>query len=338
MSYWTGYIIVLLAGFFIGAGGLLVIRRWISSPLLRKRVENLGVALLAFFLTLMATEIFFKLFFAQTENRNFTLASRNWFERHWALNSMGYRDIEWTQVNLKNKRRILISGDSFAAGHGIESIEDRFSNLLGRKLGNDYVVMNIAQPGFSTKEEIDRLRTFPYKPEILIHQYYINDIRYATEQRGLKFIPPNTDPWPILAPLVNNSYAINFIYWRTILLGPGNWQGDSMAWLEMVYNDPEVWWLHQQELLTIYEGALSEKVKLIVVIFPSLTNLERSRNITSKVIDFYEERGVPVLDVAKLIEGAPPDQLVVNKLDAHPSQWLHKQVANELYKLVIQLD
>jgi hypothetical protein len=250
---------------------------------------------------------------------------------------MGYRDVEWAKEELRQKRKILVLGDSFAAGQGIEQVEDRFSNLLGQKLGPDYLVMNIAQQGFSTKEEIDRIKGFPYKPEILILQYYVNDIRHAADERRVIFTPPDLNPWPIFEPLVSNSYALNFIYWRSILLGPSSWQGDGLTWLEMVYNDPEIWWLHQQELLTIYEGTKSEQVKLIVVVFPALTDVERSKGMTAKVINLYQERGVPVLDVAELIEDVPPELLVVSNLDAHPGRWLHQQVADRLYDIVLQL-
>jgi hypothetical protein len=224
LTYWLGYTFIFFLGLGIGLGFLLAVPR-LSLVCVKKILEGLGLAWLAFFLTFMVAEFYFKEFFAQTENRNFTLASRNWFERYWSANSLGYRDVEWSPEDLQTKRKLLVSGDSFAAGQGIENLEDRFSNRLGQKLGADYLVMNIAYPGHSTKEEIERLKGFPYKPEILIHQYYINDIRYAAERRNVISTPPDTDPWPVLQPLVENSYALNFIYWRCVLLGPRQWQG-----------------------------------------------------------------------------------------------------------------
>jgi hypothetical protein len=130
---------------------------------------------------------------------------------------------------------------------------------------------------------------------------------------------------------------LNFIYWRGTLLGPQVWQGDEMTWLKMVYHDPDTWWIHQQELLTLTDGAAAEKIPLVVVIFPVLVNVAESREMSSQVASWFRERNVAVLDVAELVEGVPPEQLVVSKLDAHPSEWLHAQVAEALHEMVLQL-
>ncbi len=339
MNYWIIYTIILVGGITLGIGILVSINRYCkNSSFFSKIGQNITVSLLTIFITLMLAEIFFKVFFAQSDGWNQTLASQNWFKRYWLTNSMGYRDVEWSEEDLRHKRKILVLGDSFAAGQGIENIEDRFSNILAAKLGGDYLVMNISTPALSTKEEIERVKGFPYKPEILILQYFLNDIRTAAHQRGVISNAPNLEPWPILKPLVDNSYAVNFIYWRAVRMKPRPWQADDFIWLKTAYNDPEIWWLHQQELLAIYEGAASEKVKLIVVVFPSMNDVERSKELTAKVVDFFEDRQVPVLDAVELVENVPVKQLVVNSLDAHPSEWVHEQVANKLYDMVIELE
>lgn len=339
MSYWIAYTLIFILGIAVASGVTILAYRYRNSaPKISKFAQNITLSLLTLFLILMGLEIFFKLFFAQSDAWNQTLASQNWFERYWIINSFGYRDVEWPEEDLQNKNRILVLGDSFAAGQGINNIEDRFSNRLGTKLGDDYLVMNIATPGISTKEEIDRVIGFPYKPDILILQYFINDIRYAAHEQGFISDAPSIAPWPLIKPLVDNSYVVNFIYWRTIRLLPGPWQADDFLWLQTAYNDPEIWWSHQQELLTIYEGSVSEGVQLIVVVFPSMTDIERSSQLTTKVIDFFEERQIPVLDAAPLIKNAPVEQRIVSSLDAHPSVWVHHQVADALYELVINLE
>lgn len=328
-----------ILGLALGITLAFVIHRyWKGSPAVGRLAQNIILALLAVFLTLMAAEVFFKVFFAQSDAWNQTLASQNWFKRYWSLNSMGYRDVEWSKEDLRVKKKILVLGDSFAAGQGIEHIEDRFSNLLGAKLGDDYLVMNIATPGISTQEEIDRVRGFPYKPDILIFQYFVNDIRYVAHERGVFSDLSKIEPRPLLKPLIDNSYVLNFIYWRSIRLLPGPWQPDDFNWLQTAYNDPEIWWLHQQELLTILEGANAEGVKLIVVVFPSMTGVEQSEAFTAKVRDFFVGRQVPVLDVTELVKNVPPKQLVVNALDAHPGEWVHAQVADRLYRMVVKLE
>ncbi len=337
MSYWIGYIIILLAGGGAGIGALVYIHR--RGAGWRKGAENGLLLLLTLFFMFMLAEFYFKVVFAQTDGFSQTLANRNWFERYWVDNSLGYRDVEWPQEAIQNNTRVLVVGDSLAAGYGIEKVEDRFSNVLGQKLGQDYLVMNIASPGINTRQEIEKVMAFPYKPDILILQYYVNDIRNAAEERNAVFKLPKSEPWPIFKPLVEHSYALNFVYWRSVRLGPRAWHGAYLAWLQGAYNDPDIWWLHQQELLSLTQGAASEQVKLVVVVFPILTDLEGSRVITDKVVGFFREQGVPTVDVAALIPpDAPPEQLVVNPLDGHPNEWVHRQVAEALYEIVVELE
>ena len=87
---------------------------------------------------------------------------RSCFERYWQpINSLGYRDYEWTPEKVGNRKRIVVVGDSFVAGGGVEKIEDRFSNQLGEKLGDDYVVMTVARNGWNTRQEIEGVLAYP---------------------------------------------------------------------------------------------------------------------------------------------------------------------------------
>ncbi len=338
MTYWMIYAIIFIGGLALSLGLIILLNKYGPASTFKSLGQNIIISLLTIFIFLMVAEIYFKLFFVQSDGWNQTLASKNWFKQYWQLNSLGYRDEEWDQNEAQTRRKILVLGDSFAAGQGIENIQDRFSNLLGAKLGDDYLVMNISTPALSTPDEIARAKGFPYKPDILILQYFINDIRAAAEQRGFFPEKPNLEPWPILNPLIENSYVFNFIYWRVVRMLPLAWQADDFAWTRAAYNDEGVWWVHQQELLTIYNAAASENIKLVVVVFPSMLDIARSREITDKVVAFFEDRQTPVLDVADMLQGLPPDQLVASPMDAHPNEWVHQQVAEKLYELILPFE
>lgn len=90
--------------------------------------------------------------------------------------------------------------------------------------------------------------------------------------------------------------------------------------------------------MTIYNAAASENIKLVVVVFPSMLDIARSREITDKVVAFFEDRQTPVLDVADMLQGLPPDQLVASPMDAHPNEWVHQQVAEKLYELILPFE
>lgn len=302
-----------------------------NSSLFRRVVQNLTLAVFAVIFTLLALELFFKLFYAQTDGFDYTLASKNWFERYWRTNSLGYRDIEWTPEQVAGRTKIMVLGDSFVAGHGVEREEDRFSNLLGQQLGDSYAVMNVGQTGASTKEEIQNALSYPYPPDIVIFAFYVNDIEDTAKAMGYKRPAGQTQgPFP-----VDYSYAMNFIYWRLYRLGPQEWSDQYWNWLLSLYANPDIWQIYQQELLQIAEFMDQHHGRLIVVVFPNLAAVEESRPITSAVTQLYTEHHVPVLDVTDLVADMAPADLIASPVDSHPNEWVHRLVAEKLYPLVI---
>ena len=307
-----------------------------SSTYLYRLLENVGISLLTVFLVFMALELYFSVFFAQSDGFDYTLASKNWYNRYWQENSLGYRDIEWTPEKLEGKTKIMVVGDSLAAGSGIVNPMDRFANQLGRLLGDQYAILNVASPGWDTVDQVEAIIDYPYQPDILVLSYYINDIEGAAYESGAQRPQIRQDPPAWLLPLVRNSYVVNFLYWRFIRLRPQEW-ADSYwnDWLIKISADPDIRWRHRQELLTIIEGADAEQIPLFVVVFPNLAAIEESRPIIQPVIDIFQERGIPVLDVAELIAGRDPAEITVNAVDAHPNEAVNLEVAEHLYQMII---
>lgn len=89
-------------------------------------------------------------------------------------NSWGYRDTEWPET--ENRTRILVLGDSYAWGWGV-SVEERFSGVL-QKLNPEITVCNLAQPGYSTDQELLVLQNdgSRLKPALVLIQFCANDI------------------------------------------------------------------------------------------------------------------------------------------------------------------
>jgi len=335
MVYWLYYfsILVILVGFFVIL--FFAINHYVKSVSVKNLFQNLVLSLFVIALTFMALEFFFKVFFAQSDGFRYTLASQNWYERYWDENSLGYRDVEWTPEILEGKTKVMIVGDSFVAGTGIRNPEDRFSKQLGRLLGNDYAILIVASPGWDTIDEIKAIIEYPYKPDILVLSYYINDIEGVAYESGAQRPTIRQNPPEWLSPLVNNSHVINFLYWRLIRLGPQEWADVYWnEWLKRISNDPEIRWRHQQELLAIIEGAASEDIPLFVVVFPNLTAVEESGFMTQPVIDLFQEHDIPVLDVSKILANYDSTETTVNSVDAHPNEKINKEVAEELYQMI----
>jgi hypothetical protein len=336
MSYWITYFLILL----LGGGGLIALliysqRTNKSKPFL----INIMLAFLTLFLTFMGLEFYFKLFFAEPDSIG-TLARENWRERYanqGMLNSLTYRDKEWTDDMVAGKTKVMVVGDSFVYGDGIENPEDRFSNRLGQKLGDDFVVFNLGKGGTNTKHHINAILNYPYSPDILVFSYVINDITGAVLERQWVNRP---DGAPRVLPeipfLVDNSYALNFFYWRLHRMLQVGQPDTAWQWYLSVYNDPDSWWIHREQLVSIYEGAQSEQIPLFVVVFPSMDFTEESQVVTERIVNLFRERGVPTLDVAELIEGIPKKDRMASSVDAHPSELVHSLVADALYQMFLE--
>lgn len=88
---------------------------------------------------------------------------------HIDVNSLGLRDREVTVTRPRGRRRILIVGDSIAFGSGLDAGE-RFSDLIGRDLGDSVEVINAGVPGWGNDQEMlfyeQRLRRL--KPDVVV--------------------------------------------------------------------------------------------------------------------------------------------------------------------------
>ena len=124
MSYWLGYF-TLLTSETILLIGLFKFAMRPNRPKSKTRslISNLSLSLLILLFTFMFIEIYFKLFFAQTDAYFFTLAAQNWRERYWQpVNSLGYRDREWSAEDVAGKLKVMVVGDSYRRRGGYRQL------------------------------------------------------------------------------------------------------------------------------------------------------------------------------------------------------------------------
>jgi lysophospholipase L1-like esterase len=95
-----------------------------------------------------------------------------------ATNGDGFRDLERTRQKPPGKKRILLVGDSVAAGVGIRDIDSLISRQLEKRLaGSGYEVLNLGIPGYCTYGEVELLATrgITYQPDHVILLFVEND-------------------------------------------------------------------------------------------------------------------------------------------------------------------
>lgn len=295
--------------------------------------KNLALAAYSVLLTLLILEGVF-LFFQSTHRFNGTLASQAWFLKHWELNEEGYRDGPYEKEKIEGKRKVMVLGDSFVAGHGIEDPEDRFSNILARKLSDYNRVFNLGVGGSDVLDAYHRLKDFPYTPDFLIFSYYPNDIEQDGERAGLEIARARSYsdlPLP-LRYFFRRSYLLNNIYWRYP-------HGEEMAgfktYVEQCYADSSVMNLHKAHLDSLVDHAETLGIPMLAIVWPFLERVEWSEFATQPILEYFEERGVYTFDVRNMVLDRPVEDLIVNSNDSHPNQELNAELADSLYELML---
>jgi hypothetical protein len=299
--------------------GMLVQRRW-------PRLRNLGSGLLVSYITLVlilsGTELYFRYVHAASDGLR---ARENWMNRYWHLNSLGFRDREWRPADYDGKQRVIAIGDSFTAGWGVENPLDRFPDVLQAQLGAEYAVFNLGMPGSSTRDQLVTLANYPVQePDVVLWQYFLNDIEGAALSIGQFQEPPQIPAW------MRESYFANYVFaLGNSGFGPAYWD-----WEYAAYDNYGIWQIHQQELEQAVRDVQAQGARLIVVIFPNMQDPFRSIPYVDRVAQVFEAQGVTaVLKLFDAVERWPVAERIVSPRDAHPSAAFHRYVGEEVYRL-----
>lgn len=297
--------------------------------------KNLALAVYSTLLILLVLEGVF-MFFRATHRFNGTLASQSWFIRYWELNEEGYRDRMPAPEEVAGKRKVMVLGDSFVAGHGITKVENRFSDLLADKLDERDVVFNLGVGGSDVLDAYQRLRDFPYQPDLLVFSYYPNDIEQDGVRAGLEMARAQSysDLRLPLRYFFRRSYLLNNIYWR---FPHGQEMAGFKSYIEQCYENPKVMELHTAHLDSITNYVDSLGIPMLAVVWPFLERVEWSSFATEPIVGYFEARSIYVLDMRNLLLGRDPGELIVNQNDSHPNEAVNAELADTLYKAMRDL-
>lgn len=290
--------------------------------------RNLGLSLYTLLTMFFVLEIVF-MFVLGTHRFNGTLGSRAWFLRHWALNAEGYRDAPIDPAD-KDKKHVLVLGDSFVAGHGVKDAKDRFSDRLDALLPQDYVVHNLGVGGSDVLDAYERLRAYPVRPDYLIFSYYPNDIEEDGQRGGLLLQHARSyeDVAGFFRYFIRRSYVLNHLYWR--FPHPSELT-DYKGYVRQCYGYVRVMLYHRQHLDQIVDYADSLQIPMAAVVFPFLEDAKGSDFATQPILQHFHNRHVPTLDVRQWLLGKDPMDYIVNANDPHPNERLHGMVADSLF-------
>ncbi len=109
-------------------------------------------------------------------------APESFFEYQGTSNRQGYRDRDHAPAKPPGTYRVVVLGDSIAAGYRIRRAADAFPARLERSLraaGLPVEVLNFGVTGYNTEQEVETLRSraLAFAPDLVLVAYCHNDRR-----------------------------------------------------------------------------------------------------------------------------------------------------------------
>jgi hypothetical protein len=301
--------------------------RRMGALLAQSRFTGALLALTTVILLLFGIEGYLRMTMVRSDAFAFTLMHKTWLEIYWhPINALGYRD---NAPNADpNAQHILVLGDSFASGHGVNTIADTFPHMLAQRLGAGYSVNIAAQPGWDTNRLPPALAEYPVQPQIVVISYFFNDIGYAMPSNPVQVtFPQGLQKW-----LNDHFFISSFLYWNVYQArqsGP-NYQDALSA----VYADPTVWAQQTANLGQILGWSRDRGIRVIALVWSPLVNAEPARPAMQQVLDYFAAQGVATVDMYSALANYTPAEIIVNPFDAHPNATAQRVAAEQLQALI----
>lgn len=284
------------------------------------------------------------------------------------LNSQGLRDRDFAVPKPAGTERILVLGDSFTWGVGLdvrETIPKRLEALLAEG-GRDVEVVNASEPGHNTVQELLRLQELGplYQPDLVLLVYNLNDIEYLPDLADPKERAPEEDAVPVveidpgedvtrfsrnaglrgrLLALERRSVLVRILVPRVgmLLRRLGLLDSVEVSWVEKIYQgftDENPGWRESRRALDSIAGYCREEgCGFVVAVYPLLVELKSYKGGVAHeaVTGFCRSRGIEAVDLLDVFEGTNTTSHWINFVDSHPNAAAHDAVARRLLPAVL---
>jgi hypothetical protein len=302
-------------------GGDAAQTRLMGASLAHSKLTGVLITVTTLLVLFAAGEAYLRLFYITTDGYGFTAMNYHWYKNfYWGrYNNVGFRD---NNPDPDAATRISVVGDSFAMGHGINHLDDTFPQILERELGGEPAGVDvnvIAQSGWDSDIQLDQLNRYPYRPNIVILSYYLNDIDYLLQDPAVnpdsRFSFPEQ---PTLRWFILNFFVPNYVYYNLLQFTSTTRTSNHLGDLVNAHLDDELWSQQAQRLYEMVVWARDHDARLIVLLWPHITRVDESQPATERVREFFNDQGVMVVDMSDPIRQSGSPQLIVNRFDTHP--------------------
>lgn len=262
---------------------------------------------------------------------------KGWRRPHHRLNQLGLRGPEIRVPKPHGTQRVLVLGDSFTYGLGIDNEKLPFPAVLERHLNaantgdtRRYEVVNGGLPGSLTGQWLGLWRRVADEvdPDVVLAVFFLRDgTRDTTVSQIFDVIRAEIAERNAASSLYAASYLYRWVrdlqdreraaeaYTQTLLDGYFGGTEETAQWEKA-----------QRHLLLLRQLAEARGAVFGLVVFPVLVELDAGypfRPISDLLMRFAVENGIPALDLLPAFEGNEAPDLWVSPLDQHPNRRGH---------------
>lgn len=252
------------------------------------------------------------------------------------INSLGFRDYEFSLEKPQNTIRIAAIGDSYTFGKGV-ALEYTYPKLLQRKLGNTdrkVEVLNFGVYGYNTIQEywMIKEKALAFNPDMIIILYTLNDPAPAitlkeSNQNKIKLF------------LTEHIYTYRFLaraYWVYKSKSSGRIGEFEYA----LHNQSSQGWKDTiNAFRLISEISKQNNITILLFIQPDLYSLGNYpfADLNYQVMHSAEQEGLKAFDLLPYFKNIDEKTLWIDRFeDRHPNEKGHEIIANAMFEILKQ--
>ena len=336
---------VLLA---LASYGSALTRRWFGWPSVLSRKTLLGLCASAV-IAVISGEVALRIWFWEGVSfaHHYGPIVRH-FERNIVLNRYDgpSRGPEMDESQ-SGAWRLLIQGDSITWGQGVRDERDLYSTLLLedlRSIGASVEMAVLATPGREMDGHVEQLRRYgrELSPDLLIYQWYSNDLEVDRTKPAPGFRPPAWRRFILYPVLATHSYFWFFIDNRAnaILFGREQSRAYTNYLLSRYAAGTPGWTAFESAFAEWAAQAQALTPRTLVVLYshfgaPGASDAPLRRQVADLVL----EHGFEVLDLQGALAAATDDsqELLASPFDSHPGAKGHAVIAAAISEKIVDL-
>ncbi len=340
--------------FIVGLFFLMILIYFISrknkiKPFVSKHKEkiiNFLIFLLVLLVFLCITEITLRLTISgETSSAGIGPESIKFNQKYVSLNSDKMRDREFTFEKPNGTIRIAVVGDSITFGSGVKDVNNVYSKLLENKLNNNsrtnFEVLNFGVPGYNSDDELEIVKdkVMKYHPDVIIIGYVLNDLENV-DPKLQKETAINLEV-PYIGFVLRNSIYTYYYFESRLNRAMENLglKKNYVFLLNEYFASEKNKEINRGYYEQIKNIANKNKVKVALVYFPMIVDFKPYPLESSQIYvkEVAKENGFYFIDILEAYQDHKPQDLVVNKYDAHPNELGHQLAAEQIYEKLMEM-